>query len=118
MSSNYSSISDDFLKRLANIEFLGNNIKTKDPDIRVEISRASTLLIASGFEEYIRQIATESCKRCVNNAKSIQEVPRKLLQTAWKRIFYVISDDFNEITGNSLLQPKYYLNTTKFCERQ
>ena len=96
MHSNFTSITEYFHKRLTNIEYLDNNLNLTDPDILVEISRASTLLISSGFEEYIRQIATESCKHLVSNTKLIENIPNNLLQTAWKRTFYVISSDLDK----------------------
>ena len=96
MSTNYSSITNDFHKRLANIEFLDSKLNVKDPEILVEISRASILLISSGFEEFVRQIATEACKRVVKNAKSLKYIPDALLQTAWNRTFEVISSNLDK----------------------
>ena len=96
MGTNFTNITENFHKRLANIEYLDNNLNLKDPDILVEISRASTLLISSGFEEYIRQVATEACKHLVSNAKSVKNIPESLFQAAWKRTFHVISNDLDK----------------------
>lgn len=87
MASSFSPISDDFISDLHAISELidvvqvsGNTAKS-----RVASVNSSTLLVAATFEEFIREMGRQYAREIVKRATNVDELPRKLAATAWKR---------------------------------
>lgn len=87
MASAFSPISDDFRSDLQAISELidvvrvnGNTAKS-----RVASVNSSTLLLAATFEEFIREMGRQYAREIVERATSVDQLPRKLAATAWKR---------------------------------
>lgn len=87
MVSSFNPISDDFRSDLQAISELidvvqvsGNTAKS-----RVASVNSSTLLLAATFEEFIREMGRQYAREIVERATSVDQLPRKLAATAWKR---------------------------------
>ena len=87
MSGIYSAIREEFEGELSSLrELVGTNQHVSQlARTRVASVRAATLLLAATFEEFVRQMALERASSVVSHAISIQDVPNKLLETAWKQ---------------------------------
>ena len=87
MASSFSPISDDFRADLQAISELitvvqvnGNTAKS-----RVASVNSSTLLLAATFEEFIREMGRQYAREIVERATSVDQLPRRMAATAWKR---------------------------------
>lgn len=87
MVSSFHPISDDFRSDLQAISELidavhvsGNTAKS-----RVASVNSCTLLLAATFEEFIREMGRQYAREIVERATSVDQLPRKLAATAWKR---------------------------------
>ena len=87
MSSIYTAIAEEFGDQLHSLRELIGNSQSKSlmPSTRIASVRAATLLLAAAFEEFVREMALEHAKLIVSQAKSIEQVPDRLVETAWKR---------------------------------
>lgn len=87
MVSSFNPITDDFRTDLRAISELieavarnGNTAKS-----RVASVNSSTLLLAATFEEFIREMGRQYAREIVGRATRVDQLPRKLAATAWKR---------------------------------
>ena len=87
MSTVYSAVAEEFQSQLSSLhELLAASQSTSlMPSTRVASVRASTLLLASIFEEFVREMALERAMYVVNKATSLDEVPVRLVETAWNQ---------------------------------
>ena len=87
VSTVYSVIVDEFEEGLSSLRQLVQfgQMKNVVPKTRVASVRASTLLLASTFEEFIREMAREFAIQVVAKATSVNDLPDDLLETAWRR---------------------------------
>ena len=88
MSTDYSVIREDFEKDLDAIESLvqlSSTLKSSvAPKVRVAAANSATLLLAATFEEFVRQMARLYARKRVSEARSAEQVPRKMLNRAWR----------------------------------
>lgn len=85
MSDIYSAIVEEFKSELSSLRELlsvGQN-RALRPSARVASVRASTLLLASTFEEFVREMAREYAAHVVCQATSLDDIPDKLVEAAW-----------------------------------
>lgn len=87
MGSIYTAIADEFGSQLHSLHELVGNSQSKSlmPSTRIASVRATTLLLAATFEEFVREMALEHAKIIVSKARSLEQVPDRLVVTAWKR---------------------------------
>ena len=85
MSTVYSAITEEFDSQLLSLQELlaANQSNSLMPSTRVASVRAATLLLASIFEEFVREMAKEYATHVVSQAGSLDEVPDRLVETAW-----------------------------------
>lgn len=55
------------------------------PRTRIAAANSATLFVAAKFEEFVREMAREYAKFIVGKAQSIDQLPAKLISTAWRR---------------------------------
>ena len=101
MSALYTAITDEFKDQLASLAELVSASQEKSlmPRTRVASIRASTLLLAATFEEFIREMALERAHRVVERATTIVDIPDKLLEAAWDKTLEEIQA--TKIVGDS-----------------
>jgi len=87
LTTPYDLISEDFLADLEALWALveaahkpGNSAR-----IRVASINSATLLLASTFEEFVRQMGRQFARDVVARTPDPRNIPRKLTATAWKR---------------------------------
>ena len=87
MSSIYTAIVEEFEGQLYSLRELVGNSQSKSlrPSTRIASVKATTLLLAATFEEFVREMALEHASLVVARAKSLEQVPNILVDTAWKR---------------------------------
>ena len=87
MSSIYTAIADEFEGQLYSLcELVGcSQSKSLMASTRVASVRATTLLLAATFEEFVREMALEYANLVVSRAKSLEQVPDRLVDAAWKQ---------------------------------
>lgn len=112
----FSVIKDDFLEELDSIGALvdtfdqpGSSAKT-----RVASVNSSILLLAATFEEFVRQMAKEYARWVVSEADSVEALPYKLTETAWKRTLEGLARARLKINGTSVLESVSRASRTKF----
>ena len=87
MTTLYMAIAEEFEGQLFSLRELVGNSQSKSlgPSTRIASVRAATLLLAATFEEFVREMALEHARQVVARAKSLEQVPDRLVDTAWKR---------------------------------
>lgn len=83
----YEIVREDFVAELDAIRQLVNAFDGvgREGRTRLAAANSATLLVAAKFEEFVREMAREYARAVVASAPSIDELPKKLLSTAWKR---------------------------------
>ena len=86
MSGIYSAILEEFKNQLSSLRELIDTSQSKSlmASTRVASVRASTLLLAAIFEEFVREMALEHANYLVSKANSIEDLPEKMVEAAWK----------------------------------
>ncbi len=89
MATPFSVIVEDFDNDLGSLRQLVDiaSRKTVSAATRVTLIHATTLMLASVFEEFVREMARESAIQLVRKANSVADLPVALLSTAWNRTF-------------------------------
>lgn len=87
MTTVFGIIADDFLTDLAAISELitAAQASGSSPRSRIASVNSSTLLLAARFEEFIRELGRQYARETVFRCTSSEQIPRKLMATAWKR---------------------------------
>ena len=87
VASSFSVIVDDFDEELTSLGLLIEMGQARGVPRRTRVAsiNATTLMLAATFEEFIRQMAREKAIQVVNKARSVVDVPDRLLETAWKQ---------------------------------
>ncbi|WP_296575775.1 HEPN domain-containing protein [Phreatobacter sp.] len=87
MTTVFEAITDDFLDDLGAIAALVGTFGASSHPIKARIAAAnsSTLLLAATFEEFVREMAREFARAVVLSASSVDNLPKKMTATAWKR---------------------------------
>jgi hypothetical protein len=93
VSTEFSVIVDDFHGALKPLnEIVKNGHSEQSTTLaRVAYVNAATLLLAATFEEFARQMARQFAIQVVAGARSIDDVPDVLLETAWRRTFHTLT---------------------------
>jgi hypothetical protein len=113
---NFSLITEEFLEELESIGALvdmfdqpGTVAKT-----RVASVNSSVLLLAATFEEFIRQMAKEYARWVVSKATSVEHLPDKFTETAWKRTLESLARAKLKVNGTSVLESLSRSSRAKF----
>ena len=87
MNAIYSAIAEEFEDELSSLRELVESSQNMSvvAKTRVASVRASTLLLAATFEEFVREMALERATDIVSKAESLEDLPDKLVEAAWKR---------------------------------
>ena len=87
MSTTFSVIVEDFEQELVSLQELVDvgQDKERSAKTRVATIHATTLLLAASFEEFIRQMAREYAKQVVSRANATSDLPKAMLEAAWRR---------------------------------
>lgn len=88
MSSVFGAITEEFERELNVVRTIlsqQSRRNQRNARVRIAVSNSLVLLLAATFEEYIREMARTFARRRVESAKNWQQLPKKLVATAWRR---------------------------------
>jgi hypothetical protein len=86
LSSQFSIIQEEFDDDLESIRALiGVVTDPSKPQMRIAAANSATLLLAATFEQFVREMARTYARAIVAAARDFKSVPKKLVQTAWRR---------------------------------
>lgn len=87
MSTAYDAILSDFHGALAAARAIVSAFSEPalPPRHRVAAVNSAVLLVCANFEEFVREMAREYAREVVERCGSIDRVPRRITETAWKR---------------------------------
>ncbi len=86
-ASIFDVVREDFVTELDAIRELVTTLDSHGGNAKARIAAANsaTLLAAATFEEFTREMAREYARVVVTKAGSFDKLPKKMIQTAWKR---------------------------------
>lgn len=87
MTASYSLIAEDFLADLVALADLVQEAHKVGISARTRVAsiNSATLLLASTFEEFVREMGRQYAKDVVARTVDPKKLPKKLAATAWKR---------------------------------
>lgn len=87
MATSFQIISEDFYADLDAISDLMSIVVAGggSPKSRLASVNSATLLMASTFEEFVREVCRQYAREIVSRAASVTDLPVKLTATAWRR---------------------------------
>lgn len=88
MSTEFTIIAEEFTDDLGTIRALVNTFADSEnstPKARIAAANSATLLLAATFEEFVREMARAYAKAVVASCSEFERIPRKLINTAWRR---------------------------------
>lgn len=86
MSSQFSIVQEEFADDLESVRALIAVLYDQPkPKVRVAAAHSATLLLAAMFEQFVREMARIYAREIVSAARDFKDVPRRLVQTAWRR---------------------------------
>ena len=87
VSTVFDAVTDDFLADLVAITDLVAAVQVSGSSAKSRVAsvNSATLLLAATFEEFIREMGRQYAREIVGRAEHGNQLPRKLVATAWKR---------------------------------
>ena len=88
MSTVFTPITEEFGRDMDAVRLLVstfNDPQKSTPKARIAAVNSATLLLAATFEEFVREMARAYARTVVASARSVEDLPSSLADTAWRR---------------------------------